>query len=426
MNLTPASKTIAAAIALCISNCASAAPVIEIYGNLDAAVDHTHQAHGNNTGTALAGSPSPVVAVNRVTTSLLSQSFLGLRGEYDIGQGYKAGVVLESLINVDTGNVANDGRIFGRQADAWVQTPWGRVTLGRQYAPIFYAFARTTTGYLGTTDVMIGAITVNNLQIWQDNQFSIKERVGDFNVVAAWSPNAGVGSSISAARGSQVTPTSGQILGGQNAGSESPNRAGESYGAALSYDGPDIDIAMGYHYNKFNVPIGLYSQAKGTFTKLFDLQSFSAVLLAAKYKFAGTGTDIAGTVYRGGYDAIGPIDPKIQAMSIGLRQTHGQFSANLQYIDVRFTNFTKGRDDAAMLTLEYSPFKSTTIYALGGFANDHRGSPTPTATGLPVAGGPNALLVPVGALEVPLFSGAGINNVGARTEIAAIGIRQQF
>jgi len=86
----------------------------------------------------------------------LYQSRWGLRGKEELGHGLSAVFTLETGLALDTGNVQQGGRLFGRQA--WVglsSTTWGALTFGRQNTPIYYiegqssAFGFSPYGPLG-------------------------------------------------------------------------------------------------------------------------------------------------------------------------------------------------------------------------------------------------------------------------------------
>lgn len=66
-------------------------------------------------------------------SSVLQASRWGLRGTEDIGGGYKAIFVLEGGFDPSTGKLGQGGLLFGRQAYVGVSSPFGTVTLGRQY-----------------------------------------------------------------------------------------------------------------------------------------------------------------------------------------------------------------------------------------------------------------------------------------------------
>jgi predicted porin len=65
-------------------------------------------------------------------------SRLGFKGTEDLGGGLSAIFVLENGFNVDTGASRTDG-LFSRQAFVGLQSSFGAIKLGRQYAPIHLA-----------------------------------------------------------------------------------------------------------------------------------------------------------------------------------------------------------------------------------------------------------------------------------------------
>ena len=50
-----------------------------------------------------------------------------MRGVEDLGGGYRGLFVLEGGLTLDNGGLANDGRLFGRQAYVGLTTPVGEV-----------------------------------------------------------------------------------------------------------------------------------------------------------------------------------------------------------------------------------------------------------------------------------------------------------
>ncbi|HEY9106882.1 MAG TPA: porin [Roseateles sp.] len=115
-----------AALLLCAS--AHAQSSVTVYGLLDVFVE---VGHGDGTKLSLEGGG-------------LSGSRLGFKGSEDLGGGSKAVFVLESGLAPDTGTITQGGRFWGRQAFVgFDNSGWGRLTLGRQYAPQFLALDAT-------------------------------------------------------------------------------------------------------------------------------------------------------------------------------------------------------------------------------------------------------------------------------------------
>ncbi len=117
-------KTFAlSALALAASSAAfaqSSGPQVTLYGILDANVQ------------VLDGASKQT----RVQSGGLQGSRFGLRGSEDLGGGLKAFFTLESGINVDDGSYGQN-TFWGRQAFVGLATPYGKVSLGRQYGSVY-------------------------------------------------------------------------------------------------------------------------------------------------------------------------------------------------------------------------------------------------------------------------------------------------
>ena len=93
---------------------------VTLYGIVDTGIEYY-----NNTakGGSFAGMPSLTGEV---------PSRFGLRGQEDLGGGYRAFFVLESGFAPNSGALNYGGRLFGRQANVGVSSDYGTLTLGRQ------------------------------------------------------------------------------------------------------------------------------------------------------------------------------------------------------------------------------------------------------------------------------------------------------
>lgn len=76
--------------------------------------------------------------LHALNSGCLYGSRLGFRGQEDLGGGWSAGFTLEGGLSLDNGQLAQGGRIFGRKALLALGGPWGRIEMGRDYAPAFY------------------------------------------------------------------------------------------------------------------------------------------------------------------------------------------------------------------------------------------------------------------------------------------------
>jgi len=130
----------AAALAAC-AGAASAQSGVTIYGTVDAGlVRETGGAAGD---------------VTKLTSGVGTYSRLGFRGSEDLGGGLSAIFTLESGFRVDTGEQAEAGSLFNRQAFLGLKSPFGTLTLGRQNTPYHNALVQVGdpfgTGFAGTS-----------------------------------------------------------------------------------------------------------------------------------------------------------------------------------------------------------------------------------------------------------------------------------
>jgi predicted porin len=170
-------KLIALAVAGLVSAPAFAQSNVTIYG----IVDMGYVYRGDNVD-------DDVKTRNGIDSGVANGSRLGFKGTEDLGNGLKAGFVLEQGILADTGNSAQGGRTFGRQSYASLGGNFGTVALGRQYAPQFLLADSVdpfSTGNMGAVNNIYGIdVRLDNLAAY------VSPTWGGFNVVAAYSFNA--------------------------------------------------------------------------------------------------------------------------------------------------------------------------------------------------------------------------------------------
>lgn len=115
---------------------------VQIYGVVDAYVQHARGAS----------------SLTRVQSGGLNGSRFGLRGSEDLGGGLRAIFQIESGLNVDDGSFGQ-GAFWGRQAFVGVASPYGQLTLGRQYGSIYTLssdFSEFSNGPIGASTAVIG------------------------------------------------------------------------------------------------------------------------------------------------------------------------------------------------------------------------------------------------------------------------------
>ncbi|WP_341868474.1 porin [Paraburkholderia dipogonis] len=137
---------VAAAVAS-FSGSAFAQSSVTIYGIIDYGINYV-----NNAQVAQAGAPNGRVSGRQWfnNSSILQGNRLGFRGTEDLGSGYSAVFVLENGFDVGTGKFQQGGDLFGRQAYVGLATPYGKLTLGRQYDEVVdYLGPISTAAYVG-------------------------------------------------------------------------------------------------------------------------------------------------------------------------------------------------------------------------------------------------------------------------------------
>lgn len=435
MQKTVLTQAVAVALATFGVGAAFAQSSLTLYGNADVSVDHVKKTEGVRLVPLNPASQGVKSSVTRVSPSATSQTSYGIRGTEDIGGGFKASFVLEGQLSHDTGALSQDGRFFGRQSYVGLTTPVGEVRLGRQYAPIFYSTAFVTGERFGATDLFIEGGATNNLMVRQDNQISYWLKAGGLTASVAYTPNAGSNDIISAARGGQVSSANGGILGSAGAGGErAGNKNGRSVGFFGNYAFSDaFNVTLGYHRNDFDgAGFGLYSSTTNSTTlSTFSLDKYNALNLGAKYIVPGSNIMISGTAGQGKYDMTdGDGALKLQFAAAGVRVPVDAWTFSAQVSQIKFKNFTKGKDTGLMLGTEYALSKRTSLFARFVQIKDDEGQQADAGfragpATLAVVGGPDVIATSLGFRETPVFAGAGLNAGGKSTYFGA-GVRHSF
>lgn len=137
--------TLALLLALPLAAPAFAQSGITFYGLIDQALEYT-----NDKANAYYGGTPPQLVPGqsgvKITNGAMLGSRLGFRGSEDLGGGLKAVFAIEHRFQADTGT-PNSSAFWNAQAWAGLEGNWGRVSMGRQYSPMFWLFlSLDTTG----------------------------------------------------------------------------------------------------------------------------------------------------------------------------------------------------------------------------------------------------------------------------------------
>ncbi len=242
---------------------------VELYGIVDIGVENID--NGSNASST------------RITSGISTGSRWGIRGNEDLGGGYRAIFTLENRFETDTGTLGNRGpiyycgttcpgvalippanllpptvsgpilgglnslntsllqavstvnsagAIFDRQAFAGLVTPYGAILMGRQYTPNyevlvkFNSFADSFAGNPGQ---------VSTINIRANNAIQYRAELKGFTLSAMYG--------LGGAEGQTPLPT-------RSERTTAPTRGDDFYGFNLQYNTPQFGIGVGYNQNR--------------------------------------------------------------------------------------------------------------------------------------------------------------------------------
>lgn len=122
---------IAAPLMLSFAGIASAQSSVTLYGIVDAGISYRSSERTGTTGNYSGHSNLAATSGN------LSGSRWGIKGQDDLGGGWKALFQLEDGFDITNGKTGQNGGLFGRQAYVGIGSQqYGTITLGRQYTSL--------------------------------------------------------------------------------------------------------------------------------------------------------------------------------------------------------------------------------------------------------------------------------------------------
>ncbi|MEO8857125.1 MAG: porin [Burkholderiaceae bacterium] len=325
-------KTLVALAALATVGLASAQSSVTLYGKIDWTIQNqTQKINGVSTA---ANNPGW-----QVNSAGLSGSRWGMKGSEDLGGGLNAVFQLESGFNVDGGNSAQGGLLFGRQAYAGLKGNFGTFTVGRQYSPYDNIIgAYDGQGY--TSNSAMG-------YAWNGNGAAIgvngiHQDIGRINNSIYYATPAMGGFRASA----MVAPGENKIPGVQSSGDLA-------------------SISLGYGNGPISVD-AVYERIKSPFTgsatnALYNFATNTSVwMLGGAYDFG------AAKLYAGYERARATGGSHDTGWMLGVGVPFGAFSFNLGYASEKTTMTGlgfDGRNRGLGGQLVYSLSKRTNVYA---------------------------------------------------------------
>lgn len=256
MNRTRITHLALAAITSTLASAVSAQSVVTMFGVVDVNVGW--------------GSGS-VSSNRRVGSDGLAGSRLGFRATEDLGGGLRANIMIEHGFKPEDGTAASAASFWNRQVFVGLGSPWGDVSLGRQYTPTFLVHA--TYDAFGPQGVAAQQVLYGSMQLAQPANIRANDAV---NYQA---PNTLGGFQLQV-MDSDSTGAPGKYVGvrmGYNAGGAlATDIAFSKYGNAPIGDLKTITLGARYKIGAFRF-YGLYDRAdSGSGPDTHGLQ-FSAV-----------------------------------------------------------------------------------------------------------------------------------------------------
>ena len=331
---------------------------ITLYGIVDTGVEYyNHAAGGGN-----------FVGVPTLTGEVPSE--WGIAGTEDLGGGNKAFFKLESGFAPGTGSLTYGGREFGRQANIGLQTPYGSLTLGRQY---------TMTAYALLPADVVGP-SIHSLYVFDnylpnarsDNAIGYLGKFAGLTVGATYS----FGRDAAGPAGPAATNCPGQVPGNFP--------ACKQYTALIEYDAPSFGAAASYDRMRGN------AGASAPLTSSGDTDSRSIVdgyIKFARFKASfgwihrNLSAGVASTLYNLYFFGLSytPVSPLVLVAQVD------------KYIQPHVTSSTE-----LIARASYYLSRNTSVYSSVGYMVNGRNGTTPVAAGGTVEPGAGQLGVMLG------------------------------
>lgn len=284
-------KTLAAMAVLGAFAGSAFAADVTVYGVVDLGLNYQHQKVGD------------ADATDKLTqySGQNSGSRFGLKGTEDLGNGMKVGFVLENGFSADDGKLGQGNRLFGREANLYVQSDFGTLSMGRVGAlsagvgsyNVVYGYTAFGTGWGDT----VGAKSLFNLgdRDRMDNTVTyVTPKFGGHTAYAQSSFNkrcAGLGLKYDLGAFSTGLVVDTVMNKGTDANSE--DSLGVSWGASYDFGVAKVlgFAQYGQNENKLGGFVGAdawISAGEGTVTAEEGMKGYAVALGVAAPVFGGT------------------------------------------------------------------------------------------------------------------------------------------
>lgn len=345
------------ALSLLISMCAANAYAdssVTLYGIVDTGIAYIHNVNGAS-------------SLWKEQASNLSGSEWGLKGTEDLGGGLSAIFQLENGFDSGTGQAAQNGRLFGRQAFVGLSSQnAGSLTVGRQYDPV--------------TD-LLQPITADSFSGWFATPGDVDNYDSDarFDNAVKWtSPSWG---GLQAA----AMYSFGGVAGATG--------SGQTYSGAVAYTRGNLSVAGGYlHIDNGNATRG--ARGSSSADSLFNTAINAAYASSRSIGIARIGAQyVLSTVTIGAAYSYSRYTPDAaSSFSVAEKYHNGSLFVSWQaspaWLMIAGYNYTRSTGDSSAryhqinLGADYLLSKRTDIYASTGYqhANGENGAGTAEAS----------------------------------------------
>lgn len=291
-------KLIALAVAGLVAAPAMAHSNVTIYGLVDVGVSH----RGDNIAPGVGSKFS-------VDSGIQSGNRLGFKGTEDLGNGLKAGFVLETGFGIEQPEFRNGSPLFGRQAFVTLSGGFGTLAVGRVYTPQYNLLSSVDPFGFGTVGRM-GNLYETNVRV-DNTVVYISPSFSGLTVTAAYVNNlsgAETAGNDNDVRVFALSPVykNGPILLGLNYHRIDPQTTGAAsldvWDLAGSYDFGVAKVAAAYGHREVNATDERNSWMLGVTVPVSGAGRVLASYNYTKLDKSGTSVDPKSTQWAIGYE----------------------------------------------------------------------------------------------------------------------------
>ena len=199
---------------------------VSFYGIIDTGVEYLTNVHDGD------GGDKGLTRIPSATGTVPSR--FGVDAHIEFAEGYKGLAKLEGGFSPDDAKLRQGGRVFGRQLYMGLQTPYGRLTAGRQYSQLLYA--EGVSDLMGPNIYGVGSVDAYLPNSRWDNSLAWSHQLTD-------RISAGVTYSFGRDTGGGGAPGSGECRGEESQLDSSS--ACRAWSAMLKYDTGIFGLAGG-------------------------------------------------------------------------------------------------------------------------------------------------------------------------------------